>query len=302
MWWTVYRHVPRLRFRTLELDLSLARHFLHFGLAIGIMSLLSGLVTRLDSFLIGTFVGEAQLGFYDRAYRITEWPALLTSALLSRTALLTYARLQDDPVRLRKTISMVTWLSLSVTLPITLAILVAAPDLLLLLYGQDWLPSAPFLQVLMLYAVLRPMWLNASNLLAALGKAQVMARNNLIQLVVLASVGALATWLWGALGTSLAVGIALLLSMLFAYRQVVRETSLAFTDIAATPLVAGALTLGGYFLLSHYVDLTDLNVAVRLLVTASYTALAFGAMLFAMEPRALRARLSYIWRLAVQAQ
>lgn len=299
---TVYRHLPQLRAERWQFDIALAKQFFRFGLAMGLTSYVSNLLTRLDNFFIGTFVGETELGFYDRAYRMTEWPALLLNALLTRTAFLTYAHLQNDVIRLNKTVSIVTWLIVITTFPVMLIFIIAASDLILLLYGEKWLASAPFLQVLMLYAALRPLWINASNVFMAIGKVKSILKYNLLQLVVLGILGVILTWLWGAMGTCIAVGIGLLISMFFAYRDIFCKIPIVLLTVLFLPALAAALTLLGYLILNYYADLNNLPLILRVFAKTFYAAVTFFTLLFALNPRATQQRVRYIWQLAMQAR
>ena len=125
-------------------SVDLARRFLRFGAGVGLGLLGVMLLTQLDNLLVGSLVGVAALGYYDRAYRTAQWPSTLLNGLIARTGFYTYARLQDDPERLGRALRMMVWLIAALALPVALAVCVAAPDLLALLYGERWLPSAPW--------------------------------------------------------------------------------------------------------------------------------------------------------------
>ncbi|NJL34341.1 MAG: oligosaccharide flippase family protein, partial [Chloroflexaceae bacterium] len=153
--WRMGHRVWQVRWR---LDRALARHFLRYSGTVGIGFLATILLTRLDDFFIMTFVGVGVLGFYDRAYRTAQWPSTLLAALTARIAFFTYARLQDDVARLQRSVALVVWLIIMLALPLALAIFIAAPDIVLLLYGENWLPAALFLRILVLFAVVRPLW------------------------------------------------------------------------------------------------------------------------------------------------
>ena len=73
-------------------------------------------------------------------------------------ALYTYTNLREDKVRLQKTVDMVFWICGAVAAPVALALFIAAPDFVLLLYGERWLPSVPILQILLIVAIIRPFW------------------------------------------------------------------------------------------------------------------------------------------------
>ena len=209
------------------------------------------LLTQLDNFLIGTFVGLTMLGFYDRAYRTAQWPSTLLNAAVGRAAFYTYARLQNDPARLHKSVTMVLWIISGLALPLALSVFVTAPDLLRLLYGDRWLPAAPFLRVLVLVSVVRPLWENAGTLFVAVGKPHLTLRLTLMQAAVLAAAGLPLTLVFGAGGTVAAVALAFLVGVILSYREVNSQLSLDLVGSFGGPLLAAALTIAGYVVLNQ---------------------------------------------------
>ncbi len=297
-WWTVRWRMPQLWQMRWRFDACLARQFIRFGLTVGLM-LLAGLVlTQLDNFMIGTFVGITVLGFYDRAYRTAQWPTTLLSSLISRAAFYTYARLQDDLVRLQKTVTMMLWIITTLAMPIALVILITAPDLIRLLYGDRWLPSTLFLRILVVYAVMRPLWENAGSLFIAIGKPALTTRFTVIQALVLAGAGLPLTILWGALGTCVAVGMAFVTGLVLTYRQLAREIPIRVVQTLGWPVAIAAGVVLGYWVLNPVVGLNDFPLVVRVAAKSAYAVAGFFGLMVLLQPRATMERLSYIWRLA----
>ncbi len=281
-----------------QLDRPLAAHFLRYGGIVGLGMLATMLLTQLDNFYILTFVGVSVLGFYDRAYRTAQWPSTLLAALTARIALYTYAHLQDDMIRLQKSVAMVIWLIVMLAMPLALAIFLAAPDIIVLLYGPDWLPAAIFLRILVLFAVIRPLWENASNLFVAIGKPRLPLIFMTVQVAVLAIAGLPLTLWFGALGTTGAVGLAFAIGMLLIYRDILREVQINMVRELAVPFLVTLLTLGGYLLLTRIPALAELAVWWRVGWKLGYTFVAFYVLLFALQPHAMRERIRLIWAAA----
>lgn len=82
------RHLLRLRWRYQP---TLAVAYLRFGITSGLGQAIAGLTTQVDNMILGTIAGTVHLGYYDRAYRVAQWPALLLSAVLGRAAIFTYS-------------------------------------------------------------------------------------------------------------------------------------------------------------------------------------------------------------------
>ncbi|MBI3742349.1 MAG: oligosaccharide flippase family protein, partial [Chloroflexi bacterium] len=144
--WLAYRELRqefRLRW---SFDRALAKEFLRFGVMQSFAVIAGFLATQFDNFLVGTFVGLATLGFYDRAYRFASVPDLLVSNIVARNAFLAYARLQNDRARLSKTLDMTIWIITALAFPLALVLFVIAPDLIEFLLGSQWLPSVVYLR------------------------------------------------------------------------------------------------------------------------------------------------------------
>jgi lipopolysaccharide exporter len=297
IWWVLRRRDPRLWREPWRFRPDLARHFLRFGATTGLWLMAGMLFSQLDNFLIGTFAGVTALGYYDRAYRMAQWPGLLFNAVLLHPAFYTYARLQDDRPRLEKSATMVTWAIGMVAVPLAIAVFIAAPEIIALLYGERWLPSALFLQILIAFFVVRPHLENAGVLLNAMGKPARAATLLWAQVGVLGLAGLPLTLRWGALGTCGAVGLALLLGIVLAYRYVRRELTVNLSAAFGFPVLVGAAVLLVYVAALRVVPLENLGLLLRLLVKAAWSFLAFYALTFALRPRETGERVRYVWGL-----
>ncbi len=297
MWWAARQRLPYVWGLQWRFDRQVALGLIRFGSIVGLATLASMLVTQFDNFLVGTFVSVATLGFYDRAYRIAQWPSLLVSSVVTRTAFYTYARLQDDPVRLEKTVTMTFWVIVILALPLALAIFASAPDLVRLLYGDRWLPSTLFLRFLVVYSLLRPLLDNAGSLFIAVGQPQRATVVVVIQAVALMIIATPLTLAYGALGTCVGVGIAFVVGLALSYHYVCQTVNLSLRDIFAVPALATVLAIVAYVLLGRGVDLNVLPLAVRVVVKAGFAAAAFFAVMLALQPRRLLERSGYVWRL-----
>ncbi len=300
--WMTRRQLPYIWQMRWRFSLSLARRFVRFGLTVGAGMLAGMLLTQLDNFFIGTLVGVVVLGFYDRAYRIAQWPSTLFNAVLGRTAFYTYAQLQGDQERLQKTVTMILWLIAMSALPLALMLFVTASDLITLLYGERWLPSALFLRILVVISVARPFWENAGALFVGLGKPGLTAKFTIVQALVLAVTGLPLTILTGATGTCAAVGLAAVAGVILIYYNTQKEISLQPWSALSGPLLAAGSTILGYLVLSRLTGLNHLWLWMRILIKAGYTAIAFLALTFLIQPYATRERICYVWRLAAQSK
>ena len=297
LWWACRRYLPQVWQMRWRFDKVIAREFLRFGAMVGLATIARIFVVQFDNFLVGSLVSVETLGFYDRAYRIAQWPALLVGSVLTRTAFYAYTKLQNDAARLTKTFTMTSWLVTTLALPLALAIFASAPDLVRLLYGDRWLPSALFLRFLVVYSLLRPLLDNAGSLFVAVGQPQRRTVVRAVQAVALIAVATPLTLAYGAVGTCVGVGIAFVVGLVLTYRYVRQTVALSLKDAFAAPALAAALSMAAYLLLASSVDLNVLPLAVRVVVKATFAVAGFFAVMLAAQPKRLIERSSYVWRL-----
>lgn len=298
LWWIVRREIPEVLALKWQFDWSIARGLIRAGAPVGGAAMLGIFLTEFDNFLVGTFGGVTALGFYDRAYRIAQWPTQLVTVAVSRVAFFAYVRMQDDVERLRKTATMSIWIISTLALPIAVAVFAAAPDLVTWLFGERWLPSATFLRFLIVSSVLRPMLDDAFALFVAIGRPRVQVQVIAVQAAVLVTVGlALTLWL-GAIGTASAVGICYAVGFVLAYRSVSRLAGVRLRSALLVPSIAATLTLGGYFVLVSLVDLNELPVMLRVIVKSLYSAGAYYGLTLLFQRHETVERVRYVIRLA----
>ncbi|MBC8249760.1 MAG: oligosaccharide flippase family protein [Anaerolineales bacterium] len=260
LFWRIAPRRPKWR-----VDMPLARAFLGYGLRYGLVYAVSAIIlTQFDNFIIGLMMGTYALGFYDRAYRTSLWPTLLVSAALGRISLPAYAQLQNEPDRLSRAFSIVLWLVLTCATPIALLVLVTAPELVPILYGEKWLPSVPILQVLAAFAVCRPLWDNMVSILIATKRPGQMARLAFIQAVVLIVLAVPLTQLLGSVGTAMSVGVAFLISAVFLFYFGGKYLSVALLKNIGLPLFNNLATVMIYYVLVAMLPLGSLALWVRL--------------------------------------
>lgn len=149
MWIMVPRR-PRWAF-----NWEIARGFLRQGWHMWVTGLSTYIIFAYDDFLIGNLLGTTTLGFYERAYRYATLPMSPLAPVYS-VLVPTYARLQDDPERLAKTYTLFLNAVTLIAFPAAGLIVMAAPELVVVLLTEKWAGIAPLLQFLLPYALLRP--------------------------------------------------------------------------------------------------------------------------------------------------
>ena len=134
------------------------------------------ITNRIDDFLIGTFLGPVALGFYTVGYRVTRILSQVFADTLIQVAVAAFARVQDDPVRLRSALTKALRLTGYVGIPVFLAVAMAAEPMVLTLFGPKWIASVPVMRVLALLGLTRSLQAHGEALLLAVGRPDLFVR------------------------------------------------------------------------------------------------------------------------------
>ncbi len=287
------RGVLRMRWRFKP---ALASQYVKFGLAAGLSQFTSSLLTQADNFILGTLTGATTLGYYDRAYRVAQWPALLLNTLLGRAATFTYAQVRDDAQRLKRSIEMVLWISAQVAAPIALMLFISAPDLVQLLFGAQWLPAVAPLRILLLAALIRALWENSWAIFIGTGQPRRIIEISLFQLAILGIAGTALSAALSATGMAIAVVIMFTAGVMAAYHVLRRSLSLQIREALSGPLIASVPTLAGYLLLVRLVGSAH-PLWFSVVWKASWGLAGFALFSLLVQPRQFTARIGYTWRL-----
>lgn len=164
LWW-VSPWRPRCRF-----SWDAFRQLVQFGSPLLGFSFLNFLNSRADDLLIGYFLGAVPLGYYSIAYRIMGVMQQLLVQTTQQIALPMFSRLQADLDRFRQAFYTATQMTSLIAFPVFLGVAALAPHLIPLLFGPQWLPSVPVLQVLCLAGVFQAVSFFKSSVFIALGK------------------------------------------------------------------------------------------------------------------------------------
>ena len=151
--------------------LSDVREFLSFGLYQMAEKTLNYFNSQVDTLLIGKLLGVETLGVYNIAKQIIMKPIQIINPIVSKVTFPVMAKIQNDTDRLKeiylKTINLLS----SINFPIYLFMLITAPQLVPLMFGEQWVSAVIIVQILSIYGALRSIGNPIGSLLLAKGRA-----------------------------------------------------------------------------------------------------------------------------------
>ncbi|MDQ7837654.1 MAG: lipopolysaccharide biosynthesis protein [Thermodesulfobacteriota bacterium] len=230
---------PRFRF-----DKKIAKELFGYGKFVTGLAIVVFISSEIDNALVGKVLGMNALGYYVMAYTLANLPASHITNLVSKIMLPAYSKLQSDLPALRNAYLKVLRTVATLALPVAAGMLILSHDVVLVVYGEKWLPAVAALQVLVIYGLLRSIQANAGPVFFALGKPNIPFYINMVRLSLIAVSIYPLTKAYGIVGTAISVTATIILLQFLAWHYLTAQLRCSFATIfkeLATPVIS---TLG----------------------------------------------------------
>jgi O-antigen/teichoic acid export membrane protein len=177
--WILCRWHPSLTFSRQSL-----KELWGFGIKVTGIKLLSFLAGRLDYLIIGRFLSPAAVGFYNLGRKTSEYPIGGLQLVVMRVAFPAYSSIQDDSERLRRGYSKsVSFVSL-IGLPMLIGLAIVTPELVRVLFGDQWIPAILPMQILCFSASRKALSAANSSVFWSKGRPDIELKLSLLALVI----------------------------------------------------------------------------------------------------------------------
>ncbi|MCB9284872.1 MAG: lipopolysaccharide biosynthesis protein [Lewinellaceae bacterium] len=162
------------------------RKLFGFGSKILSAAVLDKFFSHIYKVVIGKFFAAASLGFYTQAGNFTNMVINTLFRTIQRVTYPVLAKLQDDLGKLKDTYRKILKLSSFVIFPAMMLLGVLAEPLIILLVGEKWLESVPFLQLLCLSGATYHLTTVNLNMLLVLGRSDLSLKLEVIKKIIIA--------------------------------------------------------------------------------------------------------------------
>jgi len=262
---------------------------LWFGGTLTLNSVIVYLAYNMEKVLLGRYWGAETLGIYGRAYQLINLPTDNLHQTISSVAFPAMSRVQNDPARLRSYFMKGYGLFLSLVIPIAVACVLFANDLILVFLGPQWHESVPVFRLLAPAIVAIAMINPLGSLLLATGRV---VRNFNLSLLIapIVIIGYVIGLRHGPQGVAAGYSIAMVLLVVPVALWARHGLPITGLDILSTlkpPIASVLVSAAGMLLLAGPVEHVH-PVFVRLVVKSGlFFGLYASMMLFAMKQKAL---------------
>jgi lipopolysaccharide exporter len=236
-------YLPRVRY-----DKARARELMSYGKWITGSTIVRFLYSQGDDIVVGRLLGAGSLGIYQIGYRYSNLPTTEITRVLQVVALPVYAKVQGDPVRLRKAFLEALGTTSLASMAFAGYIWIITPDFVQLVLGSKWLGVVTVMRLLAIWGAAESVSEIPIALFEAVGKPQLATRRLLAKAVVLgALIYPFLTW-WGLQGVCIAVLISSVPALVWSLFDGARTAGTGAREVLSrlvVPVIGAGLAMGG---------------------------------------------------------
>ncbi|MCX5578587.1 lipopolysaccharide biosynthesis protein [Kaistia terrae] len=289
LWWlSGWR--PRL-----SLDRDILRQISRYGSLVALIELLGMATKNIDFLVIGRWFDPSSLGIYVLGFALIDQVVMSVCWAASQALFPAYSRMQRNRDALRRSCRESLAVIAAIALPAAAGIAVVAQPLVLLFFGEKWLPAVPVMQALAFYAMIYALSFNLSDIYKATGRPHILTLIAVANLILAMPILIVATR-WGIVGVAFGqVLVALtttILNWIVVWRVVGIGVDILYQAVRA-PLVATALMVVSCLAVDNLGTIGSTPLRLAVLVATGMLVYALALRLFAPQLVEMAIRLAF---------
>lgn len=179
---------------SLVFSLASFKRLFGFGWKLLVSGLIDTFYTNVYFLIIGRQYSAAQLGYYTNASRFSEIVSQNLAATILRVTYPVLSTIQDEHERLKQSYKNITKLAAFFIFPVMVGMAAVGEPLVLLVFGEKWLPMVPYFQLLSIAGMLYPILALDLSILQVKGRSDLYLLLEIINKVSLTLLLFLAVW------------------------------------------------------------------------------------------------------------
>jgi len=273
---SVFRMILLLIFSPIKLSLKFSlssfKKLIFFGSGYTLSRLLNNLANQGDYLVVNRNLGNIQLGYYNRAYKILMVPTNLFGQVLEKILFPFMSLYQDRKEKLNYALTHILYTLAIFSFPISAISFIMADDLVLLILGPNWENVIIPFKILILSLFFRIAYKISDSLIQSLGKVYL---RTYIQFLYAAMVilGSLYAVKWGLLGISISVAISISINFFITILVIKKLTNYKalplFLDIFIVFILNIFISIGAYYF-KDFINSVDSSFLRFLVLTIGY--------------------------------
>jgi len=244
-----------------------------FGFKLLIAGLINNIYNNVYQLIIGRYFSPAELGYYSRAVQFQNLPSKNIDNTVQRVTYPVLANISNDNDKLKDAYKKLIKLLFYIVCFTMLIMIINAKEIILILIGQKWAPSIPYLQILCLSGILYPLHTINLNLLNAKGRSDLFLRLEIIKkllvipVIIIGIKFGMIVMLWGMVFNSI---IAYLLNSVFSGKLIDYSTWKQILDILPTLINSAIAAILAFFIGKILPSPLFLSLILKTVIASGY--------------------------------
>ena len=166
-----------------EFDLLRAKQFVRFGISLMVGNIVDRGVTSLESLLVGKAFSKGDLGYFSQARK---FDSLIIQNLVGIISKVTYPALSklSEPEKLVSGYRDVMGVSIFAITPVAVFMFFNAENVMTVVFGEQWLPAAKYLQMFSVFSMIVPLYFICHNIFFVKNETRLWLKLTMIMQVV----------------------------------------------------------------------------------------------------------------------
>lgn len=158
-------------------------HHFKFGYKLTLAGLIDSIYNDSYRIVIGKFFSPAAVGFFNHAESMRLFPVNQISSVLGKVTYPLFSKISNDK-ELKRAYAMTMKLVLLTTTPLMLSLILIAEEGFRFVFGEKWLQSVPYFQILALASIIRPLSTYNLNILKVKGRSDLFLKLEILKKVM----------------------------------------------------------------------------------------------------------------------
>lgn len=234
---------------------------------------LSGLIDTIynDSYriIIGKFFNPAAVGYFNHAETMRLFPVNQISSVMSKVTYPYFSGIKND-THLKSAYNQSMKLVLLVVVPMMITLIIIAKELFIFMFGEKWLPSVPYFQILAIASIIRPISSYNLNILKVKGQSNTFLKVEIYKKIlgILSLVIGLQFGLLGlVISLTLVSFIWVFINMYFCGKLINFSLAEQLRTISPIMVIGSVSGILSYYIYSILIELTSNNFVIIILVS-----------------------------------
>lgn len=256
-------------------------HF-HFGYKLTLSGLLDTLYNDSYRIVIGKLFSPASVGYFNQAETMRLFPVQQISTVMGKVTYPLFSNIVGDGA-LRSAYRTTMKLVLFVVVPMMFILILTAKEGFLLLFGEKWLPSVPYFQILCFASIVRPISSYNLNVLKVKGRSDLFLKVEVIKKVI-GVVGIIIGIPFGIMGLVLSLTLTsfifVFVNMFYCGKLIKYSVYSQLRDIGIIVMVGFLVFIAHYYFKSCFISFIEGDLLMVIAISISFFLFYFILTLF----------------------